>query len=103
MLSDRERTMLQELERQFWVEDPRFAQTFEARAQRLQRWPVEISTMAIASAALVLGSFMLLVGSLAGALAVAGVTVLIGVVWRCTDTTRGRRPTDRPYPQQNEF
>lgn len=75
------------MERRFLAEDPGLAGTFEVR-QGPQQWPVERSTLVIGAVALTLGGLMLLVGSLAGAAAFAGVTVLIGLVWRWTDGTR---------------
>lgn len=90
MLSDHERKTLREVERQFMLEDPDFARSFEAAEQRSphehHRMIVKISIVV----AVLLSALMLAIESLSGALAFAAATGVIWVVWRHSDDTSGR-------------
>lgn len=79
MLDDRDWKTLQDVERELRVEDPQFHRSFHARAQWLDRdgLRVEFSKVAMI-AAIVLGVLLLLLGSWAGAFAVA---TLAGGMW----------------------
>ena len=83
MLSDRERETLREVEARILNENPEFARTFQARAQRLPR----VSTGGVGIkiflvVGLLLSALMLVVGSLTGALAFAIATGLVWLMWR---------------------
>ncbi|MGQ0716352.1 MAG: DUF3040 domain-containing protein [Pseudonocardiales bacterium] len=93
MLSDHERKTLREVERQFMLEDPGFAQSFDTDAQHLHRdspglprWAYTI-LLVISST---LGLILLVAGSLSGALTFAVVTGLIWAAWRYLDGTSRR-------------
>jgi hypothetical protein len=97
MLSERERERLRDIERRFQVEDPEFAQSFQARERVRQddreRWGYHERRAAAKIAVLVavlLGSLMLVAGSLSGAFAVAAATGLVWVAWRNSHGTRRR-------------
>jgi hypothetical protein len=97
--SDHEWAELREVERRFLAEDPGFAQAFEVRAQQLGRGRADRSTRVIVGVAAALGGLLLLLGSLAAAVAFVVLTLLVGLVWRSTDDTRRPLPADRPDPE----
>ncbi len=87
MLSDHERKTLREVERQFMLEDPGFAQSFDTDAQRLHRGAPVLPRWAYTTLLVVSSTFgliLLVAGSLSGALTFAVVTGLIWAVWRAT-------------------
>jgi Flp pilus assembly protein TadB len=92
VLNDHERKALREVERQFQAEDPRFTRSFEARQTRLARHPHKLGTRLTVAAAALLTAFLLVAGSLAGALAVAAATGLIWLAWRHSVGTDRRAP-----------
>ena len=78
MLSDGERETLREIERGLSADDPDFERSFRADpASAPPAWRRSVYTLSIVVAA-VLGTVLLLVGSLGGALAF---TVAAGAVW----------------------
>jgi len=81
VLSDHERETLREVERQFQAEDPRFTRSFEARQNRLASRSHKLGARLAVVAAALLTAFLLLAGSVAGALAVAVTTGLIWLAW----------------------
>ena len=87
MLSDRERHVLNEVERRLASDDPAFARRFAATVQRLGHGPHRrVARIAIATAVL-LGGLLLLAGSAVGALAAVAATGLVWLAWRtCPDT-----------------
>jgi hypothetical protein len=78
VLSDREREALREVEQQILDEDPGFARSFEARAQRLPHRAGGLGIKIFVLAGLLLSAFLLVAGSLAGAAAVA---IGTGLIW----------------------
>ena len=90
MLSDHEREALREVERRFQVEDPRFTRAFEARQARLERRPHKLGARLAVVVAALFTAFLLLAGSVTGALAVALAT---GLLWLAWSRSAG---TDRP-------
>jgi Flp pilus assembly protein TadB len=83
MLDDNERNTLREVERRLLSEDPEFARTFDARAQRLSRASGAWSGIKIfLVAGLLVSALVLLAGSLSGAVVFAIATGLIWLVWR---------------------
>jgi hypothetical protein len=82
VLSDHERDALREVECQFQADAPRFARSFGARQARLERRPRKLGARLAVVAAALLAAFLLLAGSLAGALAVAFTAGMIWVAWR---------------------
>ncbi|MCW2716935.1 MAG: hypothetical protein QOG20_4387 [Pseudonocardiales bacterium] len=92
MLSDHERKMLREVERQCMAEDPGFTRTFQERQTRLSRRPHQIGAAIAVVVAALLAALMLLAGSLAGALAFATATGLIWVAWRRSIDTKRQTP-----------
>jgi Flp pilus assembly protein TadB len=90
VLSDHERKALREVERQFQAEDPRFTRSFEAHQTRMARRHRKLGAHLAVLAAALLTTFLLVAGSLVGALAVAAATGLIWVAWRhSAGTDRG--------------
>ncbi|TWF74960.1 DUF3040 family protein [Pseudonocardia hierapolitana] len=75
MLNDRERDTLRGVERQFLAEDPDFVRAFEARQTRMSR-PGRLGARIAIGAAALLAVFLLVAGSLGGALVVAVATWL---------------------------
>jgi Flp pilus assembly protein TadB len=92
VLSDHERKTLREVERQFQAEDPDFTRSFEARQTRLARHPRKLGVRLTLGSAALLAVFVLIAGSLAGALAIAFATWLIWLVWRHSGATERRIP-----------
>ena len=92
MLSDHERKTLREVERQFIAEDPEFNRAFEARQTRLSRHPHRLGAGIAVVVAALFTAFLLVAGSLAGALAFAVATGLIWVAWRHSADTERRAP-----------
>jgi hypothetical protein len=90
VLSDQERKVLDELERQFMAEDPEFARSFPAREQCPPRAHHRPATKVAIVVALLLCALMLVAGSLSGALAFVGATGLIWVMWRYWGAISGR-------------
>jgi hypothetical protein len=93
VLSDRERETLREVEARILNEDPEFARTFHARAERLS----QISTGGLGIkiflvVGLLLGALMVVVGSLTGALAFAIATGLVWLMWRFAGDVGRRSP-----------
>lgn len=88
MLSDHERKALRELERQLIADDSEFPQAFDARAQRLDRQHLGVPAKTAITVAVVLIALMLLVGWLAGALALA---CAIGLIWLICRPPHGTR------------
>jgi DUF3040 family protein len=82
VLSDRERETLHEVERRLLIEDPEFARSFKARAQRLPHPTGGVGIKIFLVAGLLLSALVLVAGSLAGAVAFVGATGLIWLVWR---------------------
>jgi hypothetical protein len=82
VLSDREREALREVEQQILDEDPGFARSFEAGAQCLPRRAGGPGIKIFVLAGLLLSVFLLVAGSLAGAVAVVVGTGLIWLAWR---------------------
>ena len=87
MLSDHEQKTLREVERQFILEDPGFARSFDTDAQRPHRDAPDLPRWAYTTLLVVSSTFgliLLVAGSLSGALTFAVVTGLIWAVWRAT-------------------
>lgn len=83
MLSDHERETLREVERRLLSDDPTFAQSFDARAQRLSpAYQDRVGFTMVIVAGLLLSALMLVIGSLGGAAAFAAGTGLIWLAWR---------------------
>jgi hypothetical protein len=93
VLSDRERKTLREVERRLLIEDPEFARSFAARAQRLPgpAGPLGIKIFLIAG--LLVSAFVLVAGSLGGAVAFATATGLIWLTWRWAGEADPNGPT----------
>lgn len=81
MLSDRELEVLRRVERQILNEDPAFVRSFDARAQRLARQVGGIGIKIFVVAGLLLSAFLLVAGSLGGAVLFAVATGLVRLVW----------------------
>jgi hypothetical protein len=79
VLSDHERKTLGEVERQCMADDPDFTRAFEAGQTRLSRHPHQLGGRLAVVAAALLTVFLLVAGSLAGAVVVAAATGLI--IW----------------------
>ena len=80
MLSDRERETLYEIQRRLLVEDPSFAQSFDADLQRLPREPRDRHRWAYTTAivvAMMLCALMLLAQSPGTALAFAAIAAAL--------------------------
>jgi Protein of unknown function (DUF3040) len=82
VLSDREREALREVERQIMNEDPEFARSFDAAAQRLPHRAGRLGIKIFVLAGLLLSALVLVAGSFAGAVAFAVATGLIWLTWR---------------------
>jgi hypothetical protein len=82
VLSDREREVLREVERQILHEDPEFARSFDARAQRLRHRAGGLGIKIFVLAGLLLSALVLVAGSLGGAVAFAIGTGLVWLAWR---------------------
>jgi hypothetical protein len=82
VLSDRERETLREVERRLLIEDPAFARTFTARAQRLPHPTTGLGIKIFLITGLLLSALVLVAGSIGGAVAFAAATGLIWVTWR---------------------
>jgi ferric-dicitrate binding protein FerR (iron transport regulator) len=93
VLSDHERKTLREVERQLMAEDPDFTRAFEARQTRLSRRPHRLgATLAVVVAAL-LTVFLLVAGTVGGALVFATTTgLIIWAVWHHSAGTNRRTP-----------
>jgi hypothetical protein len=90
VLSDHERKTLREVERQCMADDPDFTRAFAAGQTRLSRHPHQLGVSLMVAAAALFTVFLLVAGSLAGAVAVATSTGLI--IWagrhQSADTNR---------------
>jgi hypothetical protein len=95
VLNDHERRTLREVEQQIMVDDPEFVCSFQARQARLQRDPRRRGAAIAAGVAILLAVFMLLAGSLTGAIASAVTTVLIWAVWHSSTGTASRTNLSR--------
>jgi hypothetical protein len=84
VLSDRERDTLREVERLLLNQDPEFARSFKARAQRLPHPTSRLGIKIFLIAGLMLSALVLVAGSLGGAVAFAVATGLIWLAWRRT-------------------
>lgn len=83
MLSDHERERLREVERRLLSDDPAFARSFDARAQRLSpAFQDRVGFAMVIIAGLLLSALMLVIGSLAGTAAFGAGTGLIWLAWR---------------------
>jgi hypothetical protein len=83
MLNDHERNTLREFERRLLSEDPEFARSFDARAQRLaSASPPGVGIKIFLVGGLLLSALVLVAGSLSGAVAIAVATGLVWLVWR---------------------
>jgi hypothetical protein len=81
--SDHERETLLGIERRLLSEDPRFAQSFDARARHLynaSRYGVGIKIFLVAG--LLISALMLVIGAQGGAAAFTAGTGLIWLAWR---------------------
>jgi ferric-dicitrate binding protein FerR (iron transport regulator) len=92
VLSDHDRKTLDEVERHCMAEDPAFARSFQERQTRLSRRPHQTGAAVAIAVAALLTTLMLIVGSLAGALAFATVTGLIWMAWRHSIETSRQSP-----------
>jgi hypothetical protein len=93
VLSDHEWKTLREVERRFMVDDPHFTRAFEAHQARLSHHPYRPGAALALVVGVLLTAFLMVAGSLAGALVVAATTGLI--VWALRRHTVG---TDRQTP-----
>ena len=83
MPSDHERETLLGIERRLLSEDPRFAQSFDARARHLHNTPrYGVGVKIFLVAGLLISALMLVIGSLGGAVAFTLGTGLIWLAWR---------------------
>jgi Flp pilus assembly protein TadB len=93
VLSDRDWEALREVERRLSSEDPGFARSFEARAQRLPRTSTGGAGIRIfLIAGLLLSALVAVAGSLGGAAAFATATGLVWLVWRFARETDQQSP-----------
>lgn len=97
MLSDRERQMLDEVQRRFVTEDPRFAASFDrvgpGASSYSVRWAYTLPSWAYTTAMFVAAAFgvlMLIAGAPGTALAFAALATAISLLRRRRDQT-GRR------------
>jgi Flp pilus assembly protein TadB len=90
VLSDHERKTLREVERRCMADDPDFTRAFAAGQTRLSRHPHQLAVSVLVVAAVLLTVFLLVAGSLAGAVTVAASTGLImwAVRHHSADTNR---------------
>jgi hypothetical protein len=90
VLSDREREALREVERRLLIEDPEFARSFKARAQRLPHPAGGFGIKIFLIAGLLTSALVLVAGSIGGAVAFATATGLIWLTWRWAGETDQR-------------
>lgn len=98
MLSDDDSRTLRELERRLEAEDTAFVRRFNRPGQRAH--PPTVSVLPQIVGTLVFALLMVLAGSMAGALAFAGVATALGATWWYADG-----PGDRlggPTPERLE-
>jgi DUF3040 family protein len=88
VLSDREREALRRVERQILNEDPAFVRSFDARAQRLPHRTGGVAIKIFVAVGLLISAFVLVAGSLGGAVLFAVATGLVWLVWRVGGTHR---------------
>jgi hypothetical protein len=93
VLSDRERETLREVERRILSEDPEFARSFDAHAQRLPHAsPGGVGIRIFLVVGLLLSALVLVAGSLSGAVAFATTTGLIWLAWRFSRESSQQSP-----------
>ena len=83
MLSDREREVLNEIQRQFLLEDPGLARSLAAGQQPRSTSQLRLAYSVTIVVALALGGLVLLAGSVLGALVFAAVAGGVALVRRC--------------------
>ena len=83
MLSDREREVLNEIQRQFLLEDPGLAKSLAAGQQPRSATQLRFAYTVTIVVAIALGGLVLLAGSVLGALVFAAVAVGVALARHC--------------------